>query len=403
MAELAEFWADTADIVIVAGDPNQVVNTYDGANPAFYQEFDLPEILLPKTYRVPYEHWEPATAMLVNAHQPPEIERQSRGMFAVQRSPTFSHTEATGWNVPNPNMEFSPAWLIDEYSDDMMFLTRTKHQLDGIARALEEAGILFKTHTSSDAKDWGAGPGDDANDRVLIYNALQKIEPLNQGSFDGGNPMGLQRYDAGGEANPDDITLSAQEAATLLDRSNAKFLSENRSDITDTAEDWIAEDNPITASVINEYVTPKFWLTYTQGSRSTESLNKTSRLGGSFEKRDIDAIKTALQENSDPVDESIPTKVFTIHASKGNEARNVVVYDGITSRIQKGMDNDDAEYNNEYRTWYVAFTRASKNLFVLKEGFDFTKPFLPPGRNLKKRALQGYEIAEEEHESGAVQ
>jgi DNA helicase-2/ATP-dependent DNA helicase PcrA len=415
MAELAEFWANAADIVIVAGDPNQVVNAYDGANPDFYREFDLPEVMLPKTYRVPYEHWEPATWLLANAHQPPEIERQSRGKFAVQRSPSFTHNNATGWNIPNPNREFSPAWLIDEYGANTMFLTRTTKQQNGIARALEEAGILFQTHTSSDAKDWAAGPGDDENDRVLIYNALQKIRRLNQASFDGidgglseytdTGGMGLDRYDAGGETNPEDVALTALEAATLLDRSNAKHLSEKRSDVTDTVQDWIAEDNAITASVINEYVKPQFWRTYTQGSRSTGYLNQTSRLGGRFNKRDKNAIKTALQEHSEPVDGSIPTKVFTIHASKGNEAENVVVYDGITTQIRQGMDTDDAEYNNEYRTWYVAFTRASSNLIVLKDAFDYTKPFLPPGRKLKQQAKQGYKAAEhaDEGNAGAVQ
>ena len=405
MADLAEMWADAADIVIVAGDPLQVVNTYDGANPSFYREIDYPEILLPKTYRVPFEHWEPATWLLANAHRPPQIERQSRGMFAIQRSPTFTHTEATGWDTPSQTMEFSPAWFIDQYGGDTMFLTRTTHQLDGIAKSLEDAGILFQVPTSSDAKDWAAGPGDSDNDRVAVYNALQKIARLSQASFDGidgglseyksGGGMGLDRYDAGGEANPDDVALSAFEAATLLDRAKAKYLSENRSDITEIVTDWIAEDNPITAADINQYVKPKFWLNYTQGSGSTNYLNRTSRLGGKFDSRDIDALTAALRENDNPVDGSIPTKVFTIHASKGNEAENVIVYDGITSRIKKGMDNDDAEYKNEWRTWYVAFTRASKNLFVLKDGFDFTKPFLPAGRKLKQQAANGYDEAEE--------
>jgi DNA helicase-2/ATP-dependent DNA helicase PcrA len=403
MAKLAEMWAESADIVIVAGDPLQVVNTYEGADPSFYRRIDYPEILLPRTYRVPYEHWKPATWLLATAHQPPRIDRQSRGMFAIQRSPTFSHTESTGWNVPDPNREFSPAWLINEYGGDTMFLTRTVHQLDGIARSLEKAGMLFQVPTSSDAKDWAAGPGEDENDRVAIYNALQKIKRLSQASFDGidaglseydQGAMGLDRYGGGAETNPDDVVLSAIEAATLLDRSNAKHLSENRSDITEVVTDWISEDSPITATEINEYVKPDFWTTFTQASRSTHYLNQTSRLGGKFDSRDIDAIKVALQENDSPVDGSIPTKVFTIHASKGNEAQNVVVYDGITSRIQRAMDNDEAEYKNEYRTWYVAFTRAKKNLFVLKDGFDFTKRFLPSPGQLKEQAAKGYDEAE---------
>jgi DNA helicase-2/ATP-dependent DNA helicase PcrA len=235
---------------------------------------------------------------------------------------------------------------------------------------------------------------------VLIYNALQKITPLTQAAFDDGRDSGLYQYTDANSANPDDVVLSALEAATLLDRSSAEYLSTKRSDITDTVENWIAEDNPITASDINEYVEPKFWVRYTGGSRAASYLNKTASQGDSFDDRDINAIQRALQEHSEPVDGSIPTKVFTIHASKGNEAENVVVYDGITKRIQQGIDTDAAEYNNEYRTWYVAFTRASSNLIVLKDAFDFTKPFLPSGRKLKQQALHGYDKAEEDSDSG---
>jgi DNA helicase-2/ATP-dependent DNA helicase PcrA len=392
LATLAEMWAEQADIVIVAGDPNQVVNNYDGADPSFYLRIDYPEILLPMTYRVPYEHWNPATWLLANAHDPPDIARQSRGTFGIQRSPGFRHTEEVGWNVPAPEEEHSPGWFVDKMGDDTMFLTRTTHQLDGVAKALERAGILFQVPTSSDTRDWAAGVGVDVSDRVAVYNALQKIRHLNRTSFDGVT-YGLDQYDQN-DTNPDNVVLSAIEAAALLHRSSAEYLAESRNDITEICEDWITDEDPVSATTINLYVEPDFWAVYTQGSASASQLNKTSKRGGKFNRRDFEALGTALRKNDSPVDGEISTKVFTIHAAKGNEAENVVVYDGVTKRIREAMDRDEDEFRNEWRTWYVAFTRASKRLFVLKSGFDFTKPFLPAGKKLKERARIGYENAE---------
>ena len=53
----------------------------------------------------------------------------------------------------------------------------------------------------------------------------------------------------------------------------------------------------------------------------------------------------------------------TIHGVKGGEADNVIVYDGMSGRTARGLDdNPDAEH----RVWYVAVTRARENLFILR-------------------------------------
>jgi ATP-dependent exoDNAse (exonuclease V) beta subunit len=72
----------------------------------------------------------------------------------------------------------------------------------------------------------------------------------------------------------------------------------------------------------------------------------------------------------------------------------VAVYDGVTKRIMESMNRDEAERRNEWRTWYVAFTRASENLIVLKDGFEFTRRFLPKGRKLKDEARRGVALAD---------
>jgi DNA helicase-2/ATP-dependent DNA helicase PcrA len=232
------------------------------------------------------------------------------------------------------------------------------------------------------------------SDRVAIYNALQRITRLEPGSFDD-KSGGIQRFGSDDGADPSRIVFEPKEAAALLDHANAQYLTESRSTVTGAATSWLVAEESVTAVDVNEYVKAEFWGTYTGGQRSTHYLNKRGRALGSYlAKRDFDALGNALRENHYPTDGSLPTKVYTIHASKGNEAETVAVYDGITGRIRESMNRDEAESKNEFRTWYVALTRASSNLLVLKHGFDFTKEFLPRGGALMESARQGVVAAD---------
>ena len=54
-----------------------------------------------------------------------------------------------------------------------------------------------------------------------------------------------------------------------------------------------------------------------------------------------------------------PYKLSTIHASKGMEADNVVLLNGMSDRVYGKLDD------NEYRVWYVGVTRARRELRVV--------------------------------------
>jgi len=69
--------------------------------------------------------------------------------------------------------------------------------------------------------------------------------------------------------------------------------------------------------------------------------------------------------------EAVDTRVLTIHASKGAEASNVVVFDGVTDTIVDSMDQSAGLRENEARTWYVALTRASKRLHIIRGAFGY--------------------------------
>jgi DNA helicase-2/ATP-dependent DNA helicase PcrA len=59
------------------------------------------------------------------------------------------------------------------------------------------------------------------------------------------------------------------------------------------------------------------------------------------------------------------------------EADDVVVYDGISTRIQREMRQSQQTRKNEYRTWYVALSRAKKRLHVMRNAHEWTNPIVP--------------------------
>jgi DNA helicase-2/ATP-dependent DNA helicase PcrA len=92
----------------------------------------------------------------------------------------------------------------------------------------------------------------------------------------------------------------------------------------------------------------------------------------------LPALRAALSRQDAPVaPEDIDTWSITIHASKGMEADDVVVYDGISNRILQEMRHHERTRDNEHRTWYVALSRARKRLHIMRHGFEWTSSIVP--------------------------
>lgn len=77
----------------------------------------------------------------------------------------------------------------------------------------------------------------------------------------------------------------------------------------------------------------------------------------------------SLRQNGESLIEPGRIRISTIHAAKGAEADNVVLYTGATKKVMEQLDKDK---DPELRVWYVGITRAKKTLYVVgdNELFD---------------------------------
>ncbi len=372
MHDLFSGWIDDAEIVIVAGDPHQVVNAYDGASPEYFDSLSLPKVLLPKSFRVSDEHWALATTVLANAHTPPDVDTcDSPGLINDYNSARFEYSsEASAWvTYPGESRQGSPAWIVDQYDGSTLFLSRTQMQTDGICRALEAAGIPFKSQQT--LRGWNA----EGESVRALHNALQKLQGYSPSAMGLTGAAGFDRYQSSNK-DPRAVDLTSLEAGILLEAVNARTLSITRSEADDKA-DALNERGTVGLDTLRDWTKATFWEQYTGGAASVDRLNKSVFPQGD-RRRDLVALEQALATQEGPAyPDDIDTWAITIHASKGMEADDVVVYDGVSNRIRSEMQANTRTEQNEYRTWYVALSRPRKRLHIMRGAFEWTSQIVP--------------------------
>ena len=346
MASICERWMDEFETVIVGGDPLQAIYSYKGADPSFFTDLALPEVLLDRTYRVPSQVWQYARDVI--DHDPPEIEPDAEG----------GEVRAVKGNPPD---------VTDRYGDDStMFLARTQSQLYEIAQSLRQSGVVFRSQQ-------GIGGWNHSSTLLNLYNALQKLEGVRPA--DNVNPqtgqMGMSRFGQGTTEEvsglPANVEFEQSEATTLVRYTPAGYFTDTKK----ATKSRVKAGSALTGSDLIELVEPSFWDDLTRGADSVERLL-------AYDAKDT--LRAALARNDRPY-ESIETApvpdVLTIHASKGKEADTVALYDGIPGAVQRSIRDSERQRRAESRVWYVGCTRAAETLLVFRDQFDYTDSYLP--------------------------
>jgi DNA helicase-2/ATP-dependent DNA helicase PcrA len=242
-------------------------------------------------------------------------------------------------------------------------------QADGVGTALERAGIPYRSQ--QELSGWNT---DDGAEKLHLHNALQKLAGYSPQNFGYTGNAAFDQFQ-GNQRDPRSQRLAGPEAATLLDAVNARTLALSRSDAEERAETLRDSGDSVTLREFDDWAEQSFWERYTAGSGSVDRLNK---LVFTDARRDMETLRAALARQDEPVrPEDVDTWSITIHASKGMEADDVVVYDGISNRILREMRRQERTRNNEHRTWYVALSRAKKRLHIMRNGFEWTSSIVP--------------------------
>ncbi len=393
-------WIHHADTVIVAGDPDQVINTFSGSSPAVIEELpsrvdrELPVIQLPQSYRCFDESFAAAARVLARHQRPPQLDTDGPGdLFRRRPSSTFSRCDEETWDLPPLKEPDSPYWLWQQYGPDILFLARTQLHLDAVAAHLDFAGVVYKSQDDVGG-NWEARLG-----ILRAMDVIQTVREAGKQSFLHSNDT----FDSFVER-----PIEQEDVCHLLRHTDDEVLTEHRREAIETVRQMqksaTFEDfhEPVTPEDLHEVVADEFWNRYGRGRDSVEELVQLrpeyGMVGPERDRRAMTRVLDRYDSITDIDTMARGTKVLTAHASKGNEAVHTVVYDGIPQRVQQAIDRSREEAANEARVWYVALSRAQEGMHVMRDAFDFGDSYLPD--DLEMRAAKDAREARQDQPEG---
>jgi len=378
MTRVFERWIEAGETVVVAGDPDQVCNAFSGAHPSIFTglndrvDTELPTVKLPESHRVPDEHFAAAAKILSRHRKPPELETAGSGdLYRHDPAGTLTHTEGDGWLPLHPEDPASPLRLFEEHGPDIMFEARTQMMVDGIGACLDAGGVIYRSQDGA-AGNWSR--------RLDVLNALKAVEnvrPARQTGISSTDSFGSDGSGRSVTPTASNTRLSTQEARVILQHSDERHLAVSRSEaLEDVSSKELEDTYTVGLEELDAWVETTWWTVYGQGEESIENLvYVTSDHGFAGNRsRDVTAMESAWgrYDGEFPALQGVETKLWTFHAAKGDEASHAVVYTGVTGRVRDGVREDEEQAANESRTWFVALTRASEGLHIVRDVFDVT-------------------------------
>ena len=354
--------------VIVAGDPFQVINNYQGASPEFYENTDIPELVLNTTYRCPEKIWNYAQSVLHSEF----IDIQdvsasdSGGSIKEVTSATFDYKNMLNKWVMANDTKWTPEHIATEHTDipnnnDVMLLARTRVQLKAIAKQLDEHGIIYAGQMNS---SWS---GKENIDLLRVYNALQTLNNVTIPDEASEDEYLVDFEDSFVYDFDESVEITNPQLKTLIKYIPDKYIrgmeNEKRS-IIDSQKPY---SFPLRETYFAFYNT-----LFRKPLR--ELVNEMD-----FSELQTDKLHKALSRYDSKVEQyNLPVQLRTIHESKGMQAHTVALYDGITANIEESLKTTEGR-RNECRTWFVGASRSSQNLLLLREGFSSFEesPYIP--------------------------
>ena len=349
-------WKPHVEQVLIAGDDDQVVYSWQGADPDLFLDEAVDEdVILPNSYRLP------STVLEVVNREIRHIEkRQDKDLEPRKEGGVVEGLE-------NPSMLDLVRMIRRTLVEDdgtIMVLFRARYQMFQFIDEFITEGVPFTALT--DQRMW--------TDRLTQY------------------VRAVEAYDAGEDLDG----LQARRLADML--MDSAFGTTERDELFSAIDDLEEEagvedleDLTVPADVIEEHV---------PFMPAPESAADMLRKVTSFQKKSVKSYFAIGQYQSMPTDR---VRVGTIHSAKGREADHVFVGTDLTEKVVEQMvatveDRSDVEggtgvtvhgeeftkttspvpvlTDNERRVFYVGMSRARERL-VLLENLVSGAPTLP--------------------------
>ena len=348
--DVYEEWKPHMRKILIAGDDDQVVYAWQGADPDLLLDEDVTDDeILPNSYRLPSR-----ILNVVNRQVSHIDKRQEKDLNPRKEGGSVEAVQSPSMLDLSRNVK---ATIEEDEDGTAMVLFRARYQMFQFIDEFIGEGIPFKCLT--DQRMW--------TDRLTQY--VRGIEHL--------------------EAEEQLTALEARRLADML--VDSAFGTGERDDlfdaideITDAAETEDLEEIAVDPDVISDHVpfAP-------DAAAASDMLRKVT----SFQERTVDAYFGGDYEGMDPN----RLRLGTIHSAKGREADHVFVATDLTEKVveqmaatveQEGIDVPEVEEftkhtspvptltDNERRVFYVGMSRARERLVILENLVDGA-PTLP--------------------------
>ncbi len=343
-----EEWKPHMERVLIAGDDDQVVYAWQGADPNLLLDAQVDEdVVLPNSYRLP--------SRILNV-----VNREIRHIDVRQEKDLKPRKEGgTVEAIASPSMldlVRNVKYTVEQDEGDVMVLFRARYQMFRFIDEFIERGMPFSVLT--DQRMW--------TDRLTQYvRAVEKLEA------------------------DDPVTgLEARRLADMLQ--DSAFGTNDRDDLYDLIDD--REEAADVDDLAEIEVTTDEISDLAPFAPDPASAGDMVRKVTSFQRKSVKAYFAGEYSGMDPD----RVRVGTIHSAKGREADHVFVATDLTEKVVEqmaasvpdptevpGVEEFTAQTNpvptltdNERRVFYVGMSRARERL-VLLENLVSGAPTLP--------------------------
>ncbi|RDI71508.1 UvrD-helicase domain-containing protein [Halopelagius longus] len=347
--DVYEEWKPHMKRVLIAGDDDQVVYAWQGADPNLLLDAERDEdVVLPNSYRLPSR-----ILNVVNREIRHIDKRQEKDLKPRKEGGTVEGVQSPSMIELARNVRYTVEK--DEEDQSIMVLFRARYQMFQFIDEFLPLGMPFSVLT--DQRMW--------TDRLTQYvRAIEKTEreePVNG--------------------------LEARRLADMLQ--DSAFGSNERDDLFDYIDEKKEEAGveDLTEIQIETDAVKEFAPFLPDSASAGDMVRKVT----SFQRNSVEAYFSGEYEGMDPNQ----VRVGTIHSAKGREADHVFVATDLTEKVVEQMaasvDDEDVDgveeftsstspvpilTDNERRVFYVGMSRARERL-VLLENLVTGAPTLP--------------------------